>query len=140
MAQVCIPFKADFEYPMLSGKKYATSRTKKLGHTGDTFEAWDALFVILEVKHLPLSEIAKSYHEAEGFDTPAGFRHIWREIHPERGFDPGQWVWIHFFKLVRHPGEKVLNIDGPLDQFIEANEVEIELEACKHLVNGGVKP
>jgi len=39
MAKVYMPFKECFREPMLNGRKIMTSRTKRMGEAGDTFQA-----------------------------------------------------------------------------------------------------
>ncbi len=96
--KVKIPFQEEFRDRMLDGKKTCTSRTKRYGEVGDTFEAFGAeLRIAITHKH-PLYNVADILYEQEGFDTPEEFKACWIKLHPRRGFDPEQKVWVHFFR------------------------------------------
>ena len=56
---VIIPFRPEFKDKMLKGLKTATSRTKKYGNAGDTFNAFGATFRII---HVSVEEQNKAYH------------------------------------------------------------------------------
>ena len=77
-----------------------TSRTRKYGEAYDEFEVFGARFTITDVKKMQLKDVRDKYWREEGFDEPIGFVHMWGEIHPKKGFDPEQWVWVHTFKRV----------------------------------------
>ena len=96
-----IPFREEFREPMLKGQKTATSRTEKYGDVGDTFTAFDALFEITSVHKLHLGTIAKYHFKVEGVASPEAFKQKWAEIHPRKGFDAEQQVFIHFFRRLK---------------------------------------
>jgi len=95
---VNIPFCEDFRLAMLTGRKTATSRTKRYGAGGDRFRAFGAWFTILDVQTLRLETIACEHYAAEGFDSPEAFRSVWIALHPRRGWQAEQAVWFHEFK------------------------------------------
>jgi len=99
--RVKIPFLPRFEGVMLSGMKTCTSRTKKYGKLGDTFEAFDATFVIERVFKEELSNIAWFRCDEEGFQTPTDFIKCWEKIHYRKGYDPSQEVWVHQFRRLQ---------------------------------------
>lgn len=98
--KVKIPFKPDFENALLFGNKTWTSRTKRYGDKGDSFEAFGATFLIEKVFKESLGNIASYHFKEEGCGSRQEFINIWRKIHPRKGFDPSQMVWVHqFIKL-----------------------------------------
>ena len=96
--KVNIPFMEQFREPMLDGTKTCTSRTKKYGKEGDTFEAFGVMFEIQRVYRLPLRIVASRLYTDEGFNQPKDFINIWRRLHSRKGYDPEQRVNVHFFK------------------------------------------
>lgn len=82
---------------MLESRKTATSRTKQYGERGDQFEAFGAPFVILQVQKVKLREVAEKWYEAEGMPSPEAFIAVWKKIHPVKGYDPEQEVYLHLF-------------------------------------------
>lgn len=102
MTEVIIPFKPMFREPMLSGKKTATSRTRKYGNVGDAFQAFGAHFILTLVYQYKLDCVAYLLCHKEGFDTPQDFMKAWAKIHPGRGYDPEWEVWVHEFKRWKH--------------------------------------
>lgn len=100
--KVKIPFKQEFRSAMLSDAKTATSRTKRYGKAGDTFDAFGQTFEILQVSKVSLRFVANEYYLDEGCTSDLHFIRVWREIHPRKGFQPDQMVWLHEFKRVEH--------------------------------------
>lgn len=96
--KVKIPFLKEFKVPMLSGKKTATSRTKRYGQRGDTFKAFGAMFQIKDVSKMSLGMIANEYYLDEGFISDNEFVQCWRKLHPRKGYVPDQMVWVHIFE------------------------------------------
>ena len=96
MTSVHIPFKAKFKEAMLSEKKILTSRTKRYGAKGDTFEAFGATFHICRVIKKSLAEVTEFYFQ-EGCSSKEDFVKVWRKIHPRKGYIPKQMVWLHQF-------------------------------------------
>lgn len=114
---------------MIQGRKFATSRTKKYGMPGYEFEAFGFVFVIERHERLQLAVIAERHFEAEGFYGSEEFKNEWKSIHPRRGFDPEQHVWVHWFhrKDPRHqphfvPVEKQMDLDR---EWVTANDLDV---------------
>ena len=97
---VDIPFLATFKEPMLAGSKTCTARTRKYGKPGDRFEAWGQTFEIREVIRVFLSTVRDQFYQFEGFAGPDDFVATWNKLHPIRGFDPEQAVYLHSFRLL----------------------------------------
>lgn len=92
------PFSPEFKKVMLKGIKTKTSRTKKYGFAGDTFIAFDRQFTLVDVKKEKLKHIAENYFKEEGFESPEGFIEKWKQLHPKKGWDPEQLVFVHDFR------------------------------------------
>jgi len=82
---------------MLEDIKTWTSRTKWYGKEGDTFEAFNTNFVIVDRLLIPLKQVADHFVE-EGFETREGFISTWKQVHPYKGFDPDWSVHVHVFR------------------------------------------
>jgi hypothetical protein len=98
--KVYFPFLEMFRKPMLTGVKTWTSRTKKYGEAGDTFEAFGRTFRIDDVFKNRLGNVASLYYDREGVGSKQEFVELWKKIHPRKGFEPGQLVWVHQFSLM----------------------------------------
>lgn len=96
--EVKIPFKTRLREALLSGNKTATTRFKKYGAHGDTFEIFGATFELLAVGRCSLYEVALYEFKREGFTSPDDFWAEWRTLHPGRGNDPLVEVWFHVFR------------------------------------------
>ena len=105
--KVEIPFEERWRTGMLSGKKIYTTRTKKYGKPGDTFEAFGALFELKSILRPYLGSVAKAYFKGEGCGKPIEFVEIWRQLHPRKGFDPLQIVYLHIFERVERSSQNV---------------------------------
>jgi len=99
--KVNIPFKEQFREVMLSGDKTFTSRTKKMGSYNDTFDVFSATFRINDVCRMKLNTVAYAFYKEEGCKSPDDFINIWEKIHPRKGFDPEQWVFVHIFERIK---------------------------------------
>ncbi len=88
-----------FMVPMLTGHKTLTSRTKRYGKSGDTFDAFGATFRLLDVSKMQLDEVGRRWYD-EGFESFTSFVLCWKGLHPRKGYDPEQWVWAHLFEKV----------------------------------------
>ncbi len=97
---VKIPFRPYFREPMLMGIKVMTCRTKPMGRPGQTFEAFDASFILTHVMRMRLGYVISDCFEQEGCKSVQQLVDIWNEIHPSKGVDPEQIVWAHCFKLL----------------------------------------
>lgn len=98
---ISIPFRPDFKEALLSDRKTATTRTKPYGKAGDRFWAVGALFELQDVSQVSLSFVAHGLWREEGLSSSEEFMHVWKQIHPLRGYDPDQRVWLHRFKRLR---------------------------------------
>lgn len=99
--KVKIPFKSQFQEAMLNGRKTMTSRTKRYGKEKDTFDVFGATFVITSIYQASLMFVANECYLDEGVDSSYDFVKIWEQIHPRKGFQPSQNVWVHEFKRIR---------------------------------------
>ena len=102
--RVNIPFRVDIIRALFEGRKTATSRTKRFGIPGDTFSVSGQLFRILKVRTEKLSIVARKYWAKEGFGSPQEFIATWERIHPRKGWDPEQVVFLHEFEMVKNDG------------------------------------
>ena len=98
MARTTIPFNGRFKDVMLNGQKIMTSRTKRYGEVGDKFEAFGSIFVITDQHKNNLGDIALNFFIEEGCSSSADFMDVWKNLHPKKGWDPEQLVWVHKFQ------------------------------------------
>lgn len=98
--KIRIPFRLSFAHALFGGVKTATSRTKRYGIPGDTFIVSGRAFRLLRVKAEKLSIIAREYWREEGCSSPDEFISVWQGIHPRKGWDPEQFVFLHEFELL----------------------------------------
>lgn len=101
VTEVELPFRAQFRAALLNGTKTATTRTTRHGVRGDTFLAFGARFVIVNVERMRLWWVAEAYWGYEGVSSPQAFIDVWGRIHPRRGYRPNDWVFVHEFQRVR---------------------------------------
>ena len=95
--KVFIPFNDWSNERLQAGRKFATSRNKKYGSPGDTFEAIGWRWKIVSVQRIPLKFVSNYLYEIEGSDSPMEFISVWDDIHPVKQYDPDHLVWVHFF-------------------------------------------
>lgn len=100
MAEIEIPFMDRFKISMLSGFKVCTSRNKKYGEPEDTFWVWGNKFKLIAIVKFPLSYVKFYFFNIEGFETELEFMECWAKLHPKKGYDPEQLVWVHFFEKI----------------------------------------
>ncbi len=98
--RVNIPFRAGFKVPMLKGVKVMTVRPRRMGNPGDTFEWFEATFLLTHVMRMRLEYVAEDCYVQEGCESADEFVEIYTEIHPVVGFDPDTIVWAHCFNLL----------------------------------------
>jgi len=101
MVEVKIPFKERFREVLLDGTKTWTSRTRRMGKMGDTFDAFGATFEIERVERRTLGNIRYHHWKEEGCKSSTDFFEVWEQIHPRKGYIPSQLVWVHIFKRVK---------------------------------------
>jgi len=96
-----IPFRADMLQLVKTGRKTATTRTRRYGEVGDVLECKDGLQIQLTaVQPMPLGSVATHCYLAEGFESPEAFIAAWKDIYPKRGFRAGDIIYYHVFKKV----------------------------------------
>lgn len=95
-----IPFMPEFKDRMLAGQKTATTRNKRYGHGGDLFSAFGHTFRLTKVDKVYLQDVASTFYKQEGFETQQEFVDVWVKLHPRKGWQFDQEVWLHQFKLV----------------------------------------
>ena len=86
--------------------KTCTSRNKKYGNVGDTFEVVllngnTNHYKLTHVERVTLGFVRDHFYEKEGCDNPKHFEKIWVEIHPGKKFDQNHKVWLHCFKFMK---------------------------------------
>ena len=101
MSKVSIPFLPRFKESMLNGTKTMTSRRKRYGNVGDTFDAFGASFQIVEVGRLTLGDIA-SFWKEEGMESLEDFTRTWTQIHPHN-YNMGERFYYFRFKKAEKP-------------------------------------
>lgn len=129
MTEIKIPFLPEFEDDMKYGQKVMTTRSKKYGKPGDTFNIFDTDFTILSVFKLELWQVKAFFYAAEGFFDSKEFIKIWNKIHYRLGYDKQKydWFWCHIFiqtQLIKESeryGGKV-----PIFQLSETEKSEAE--------------
>ena len=94
-----LPFKAHFRDLMQAGQKTATTRTKRFGNIGDTFQAFGVLFRLTQVEAKTLADISENYFKQEGFESPEHFQLEWSKIHPCKRFISDEVVILHLFEM-----------------------------------------
>ena len=96
-----IPFLPEFKEALASGKKTATTRTKRYGKAGEIFTAFGMKFEIMDIVKKPLDEIRTFFFDDEGFNNPKEFEIVWNKIHP-KGYElqKDELFYFHTFKRV----------------------------------------
>jgi hypothetical protein len=92
-----LPFQPRWREAMLSGRKVCTSRSRRFGRPGDTFQAFGTGFELRAIERLPLLHVKDHLYLQEGCESPDEFQRAWNELHPRRGFVPEQPVYVHWF-------------------------------------------
>lgn len=100
MAHIEIPFREDMRQAIADGAKSCTSRNKRYGEIGDTFEVDGRAYRLTSVRRYSLGAVAARLFALEGTYSAKDFERLWVEIHPRKGWDPEQLVWTHFFEEV----------------------------------------
>lgn len=98
MTTIKIPMNEWSKERLLTGQKICTSRTKIYGKAGDDIDGGtNDLYKLKNIMHLPLWFVRDFLWFLEGAKSPEEFEKIWIEIHPRKGFDGEQKVYVHFF-------------------------------------------
>ena len=94
------PFSKEMREALLDGRKCCTSRSKKYGDIGDTFNVEDEVFRIVDIEPEMLDFITASYHRLEGCRNADEFISLWKRLH--RGiWNPDKEYFVHFIAHVR---------------------------------------
>ena len=96
-----VPFLQEFETPIRSGFKTATTRNSRYGNPGEMTEAFDMTLLITHVVKVPLSVVAFHFYREEGFKSPNEFIKCWDKLHPRKGYSDNQQVFLHLFVRVK---------------------------------------
>lgn len=99
--KVWIPFQDCWKDKMLTGRKTVTSRTKRYGDIGDTFQCFGAVFRFVDVSKQSLIHVETHLFDLEGCDSPEQFRRVWEQLHPRRGYIDRDRVYVHRFEKVK---------------------------------------
>ena len=94
-----LPFQAEFEEAIRSGRKTMTTRTRRYGKVGDILDTPFGAVRLLDVRRVCLGAVRVHWYWDEGFDGPYRFEAAWARLHPRKGFDPDQRVWLHEFEF-----------------------------------------
>ena len=101
--KVEIPFHKRFLIPILSGKKIATTRSRRYGKIGDYFylksyEGKDSAvkIKIISVSRERLGDIAANLYREEGFRNSEEFKEFWLTMHSE--WEPEKKYYLHVFQ------------------------------------------
>lgn len=98
--RVTIPFNDWSLERLRDGRKTATTRSKKFGNVGDTFEVENVIYEITQVGKFELKTIAESFYKEEGAESEEEFIEEWNHIHPRKGFVEYDQKWLHLFRRV----------------------------------------
>lgn len=98
--KIKIPFRSEMKAEIMRGRKTCTSRTRKYGDPGDTFEAGEGVYVLTAAKKETYKFIKETLFKQEGFDTPEAFEKLWYQIYPRHIPQPDEQFWVHYFKEV----------------------------------------
>ena len=116
--EVNIPFQPEFKEPMLSGKKTATTRTKRFGRPGDWFRAFGRTFVLTEVSQIQLSLAIYHFYQDDGFSSPGEFINCWDRLHPRVTYAQrrARLVYLHRFTITQkaYPRTRTVESHIPL--------------------------
>ena len=80
---------------LVEGRKWHTTRGKKLGEVGDTFTIDGVTFRIKDVRQETFWTITYQHYRGEGFDTPGEFQAFWIGLHRGHLPAPGDLRWLH---------------------------------------------
>ena len=98
-----LPFRPEFEEAVRSGQKTVTSRTRRYGSVGDVLDTPFGLVRLTGLYQARLANVRDNFWRREGVASPEEFVEIWTRLHPHKGFDPDQFVWVHEFVLGPRP-------------------------------------
>lgn len=104
MSQVYIPFRYDMRRESLAHAKHCTTRSKRYGYPGDTFDLDGTIFELVAVQRRPIGHVGSRLYRFEGFATKEDFIEVWNELHPGRGYSEASDLpyYVHWFQQVGH--------------------------------------
>lgn len=104
MSKIDIPFCNEMKELLYTNKKLATTRNKRYGGVGDTFDVvfkgTILTYEILAVFCLSLYDVAKELYFIEGFLSSMEFRECWVRLHSRIGWTPDKPVFVHIFRRI----------------------------------------
>lgn len=100
MREIYIPFNEWSKDKLDTDEKTCTTRTKKYGDPGDYFYVKGVKYVLTAVQRVSLQEVADFYYKYEGCGSSDEFILVWNDIHPFKGYDAEQRVYLHIFRKV----------------------------------------
>ena len=98
-----LPFRPEFEEAIRSGAKTVTSRTRRYGQINDVLHTPFGPVWLVGLYQVRLATVRDNFWRAEGVGSAEEFVETWVRLHPRKGFDPDQRVWLHEFEFL---GEK----------------------------------
>lgn len=97
--RIKIPFHDRFKIEIVSGRKIYTSRTKRYGKVGDTFQITPMVKCeIVNIRKEKLGIVAEKLWWQEGFRSKEEFIGFWLTIH--RKWSPDKIIWLHRFQRI----------------------------------------
>jgi len=97
-----IPFLPEFEEKVRLGLKTMTARTKPYGKRGDLFQGPRCVLRLTEdPRRVYLATVKWQHYRQEGCGSPEEFEAVWKGIHPRKGYDGDQLVWLHHFEVLK---------------------------------------
>jgi hypothetical protein len=112
MSKIEIPFNDWSKDKLRRGIKTATTRSKKYGEPGDTFEVRFNLeqherfsrvrtYELVSITRKSLANVAERHFKEEGAESPQEFIEVWNDTHPRRKFRSQDIKYFHRFKEVQ---------------------------------------
>lgn len=101
--KIDMPFLRESKEAMLSGKKRASTRTRRYGYPGDWFKQFGRTFMLTSVQRTFLDIVVSDHYLEEGFNSSGEFIECWDRLHPRVPYAqrPTRVVFYHRFTLTR---------------------------------------
>jgi hypothetical protein len=101
--KIDMPFLRESKEAMVSGKKRASTRTRRYGYPGDWFKQFGRTFILTSVQRTFLDIVVRDRYLEEGFASPSEFIECWDRLHPRVPYAerPTRVVFYHRFTLTR---------------------------------------
>lgn len=93
---ITIPFSDPMEEANSQLKKTCTTRSKKYGEPGDTFQSGGYVFKLVEVTPFVLGFVGNRLYRLEGCEHPDDFVKLWRSLH-DGDYPFTETYWSHFY-------------------------------------------